>query len=106
MSLTEEAIEVCRETQGVRRHKESWWWNEEIAALVKRNNAYSNCGKALRSAEKGVDVRRQTSANSVDAGRRQEVWTVKSTTWKWKVESRNIIEQGELLRELSSWQGC
>ena len=33
--LTEEAIEVCGETLGMRRHKESWWWNEEIAALVK-----------------------------------------------------------------------
>ena len=69
--LTEEAIEVCGETQSMRRHKESWWWNEEIAALVKkpRNNTYSNCGKGLRSAEKGIDVSRQTGTNSVDAGR-------------------------------------
>ena len=26
--LMEEAIEVCGETRGMRRHKESWWWNE------------------------------------------------------------------------------
>ena len=32
--------------------------------------------KGLRSAEKSVDVRRQTSTNSVDAGRRQKVWAV------------------------------
>ena len=34
-SLIEEAVEICGETRWMRRHKESWWWNEEIAALVK-----------------------------------------------------------------------
>ena len=34
--LIEEAVVVCGETWGIRRHKESWWWNEEIAALVKK----------------------------------------------------------------------
>ena len=33
--LTEEAFKVCGETRCLRRHKESWWWNKEIAALVK-----------------------------------------------------------------------
>ena len=74
--LTEEAIEVCGKTRGMRRHKESWWWNDEIAALVKEKQRLSNCGRGLRSAEKSVDARRQTGANSVDAGRRQEAWTV------------------------------
>ena len=35
--LIEEAVEVCGKTRGMRRHKEYWWWNEEIAALVKEN---------------------------------------------------------------------
>ena len=33
LSLIEEAVEVCGERWGMRRHKESRWWNEEIAAL-------------------------------------------------------------------------
>ena len=28
------AVGVCRETKGVTRHKETWWWNDEVAALV------------------------------------------------------------------------
>ena len=39
----EEAIEVCGETREMRRYKESWWWNEEIAALVKEKQSYSSC---------------------------------------------------------------
>ena len=33
--LIEDSVEVCGETRGMRRYKESWWWNEKIAALVK-----------------------------------------------------------------------
>ena len=33
--VIEEAIEVCGDTRGMRRHKESWWWNKKIAVLVK-----------------------------------------------------------------------
>ena len=29
-----EAISVCGETKGISRHKETWWWNDEVAALV------------------------------------------------------------------------
>ena len=27
-------ISVCGETKGISRHKETWWWNDEVAALV------------------------------------------------------------------------
>ena len=36
--LIEEAVEVCGETRGMRRHKESWWWNEEISAKEKQRS--------------------------------------------------------------------
>ena len=55
---------------------------------------------ALGNAEKGADVGRQTDAKCVDAGGRQEAWTKCSLD----MESRNIIEEEELLRELSSRQ--
>jgi hypothetical protein len=28
--------EICGWTRGVRRHKETWWWNEEVAVGIKR----------------------------------------------------------------------
>ena len=32
----EEAVDVCGETHGIARQKEVWWWNDEVAALVKK----------------------------------------------------------------------
>ena len=32
--MLSEAIGVCGETKGISRHKETWWWNDEVAALV------------------------------------------------------------------------
>ena len=51
--LTEEAIEVCGETRGMRRHKESWWWNEEIAALVKEKQRLFKLWKRPKKCRKG-----------------------------------------------------
>ena len=51
--LTEEAIEVCGETRGMRRHKESWWWNEEIAALVKAKQRLFKLLKGPKKCRKG-----------------------------------------------------
>ena len=41
--LVKEAVAVCGKTRGMRRHKESWWWNEEIAAFVKEKQCLSSC---------------------------------------------------------------
>ena len=32
--MLSEAVSVCGETKGISRHKETWWWNDEVAALV------------------------------------------------------------------------
>ena len=39
--LLEEAVEVCGETKGLTRHKETWWWNEEVASLVEEKDKCS-----------------------------------------------------------------
>ena len=33
--MTESAQGICGMTKGPRRHKETWWWNEEIADAVR-----------------------------------------------------------------------
>ena len=51
--LTEEAIEVCGETRVMKRHKESWWWNEEIAALVKEKQRLFELWKRSKKCRRG-----------------------------------------------------
>ena len=49
----EEAVDVCGETRGISRQKETWWWNEEVAALVKEKQRLFKLwkdGKGLKSA--------------------------------------------------------
>ena len=33
---TKAAEEICGWTKGVRKHKETWWWNDEVAEAVRR----------------------------------------------------------------------
>ena len=51
--LIEEAVEICGETRGMRRHKESWWWNEVIAALVKEKQRLFKLLKGPKKYRKG-----------------------------------------------------
>ena len=32
--MMETAQDICGMTKGPRRHKETWWWNEEVAEAV------------------------------------------------------------------------
>jgi len=33
--MMETAQDICAMTKGPRRHKETWWWNEEVAEAVR-----------------------------------------------------------------------
>jgi hypothetical protein len=33
--LVEEAVELCGKTKGRQRHKETWWWNDEVAEAIR-----------------------------------------------------------------------
>ena len=33
--MMETAQDICGMTKGPRRHKETWWWNEEVAEAVR-----------------------------------------------------------------------
>ena len=46
--MLSEAISVCGETKGISRHKETWWWNEEVAALVQEKKRLFRLWKGLR----------------------------------------------------------
>ena len=44
---------VCGETRGMIWHTESWWWNEEIAALVKEKRHSFELWKGPKKCRKG-----------------------------------------------------
>ena len=72
--LIEEAIEVCGETRGMRRHKESWWWNEEIAALVKEKKRLFKLLKGHKKCRKGC--RCEKTGRHKICRREKEAWTI------------------------------
>ena len=40
----ETAQDICGMTKGPHRHKEIWWWNEEVAEAVKKKKIkYGKC---------------------------------------------------------------
>ena len=46
--ILSEATSVCGETKGISRHKETWWWNDEVAALdpwCRKRSAYLDCAR-------------------------------------------------------------
>ena len=46
--MLSEAISVCCERKGISRHKETWWWNDEVAALVQEKKRLFRLGKGPR----------------------------------------------------------
>ena len=49
----EEAVDVCGETRGIARQNETWWWNEEVAALVKEKQRLFKLWKGPKKCKKG-----------------------------------------------------
>ena len=49
----EEAVDVCGETRGVAKKKETWWWNEQVAALVKEKQHLFKVWKGPKKCNKG-----------------------------------------------------
>jgi len=50
----ETAQDICGMTKGPRRHKETWWWNEEAAEAVREKKI--KYGKWKRENTRGKDV--------------------------------------------------
>ena len=49
----EEAVDVCGETRGIAKQKETWWWNEEVEALVKEMQRLFKLWKGPKKCKKG-----------------------------------------------------
>ena len=51
--LLEVANDVCGKTKGLARHRDSWWWNEEVADVVKEKRRLYI---AMKNSKDGADV--------------------------------------------------
>ena len=89
--LIEEAVE---ETRGMRRHKESWWWNEEIAALVKEKQRLFKWLKGPKKCRKGCRYERtgrckicrhRKEARSMDHLECSKDMESRNPMWSWNV---------------------
>ena len=49
----ETAQDICGMTKGPRRHKETWWWNEEVAEAVREKKIVRKVEE--RKYERGKD---------------------------------------------------
>ena len=61
----EEAVDVCGETRGIARQKETWWWNEEVAALVKEKQRLFKLLKGPKKCRIGCRGRKTGGATVV-----------------------------------------
>ena len=64
----EKAVDVCGETRGIARQKETWWWNEEVAALVKEKQHLFKLWKRPEKCKKGSDVEQQEGKSCASVG--------------------------------------
>ena len=79
----EKAVEVWGITKGIARHKVSWWWNGEVAALVEKNQYFFKLWKGSKKCLKS------TSSSS---SRGYYLWlspSIKSYYWIDKYEGMN-----------------
>ena len=74
--MLSEAISECSETKGISRHKETWWWNDEVATLVQERSAYLDCGRVRESvsARKDAGARKGVSVELASVGKKTSVF--------------------------------
>ena len=56
--MMETAPDICGMTKGLRRHKETLWWNEELAEAVKEKRQSMESGRKKTRKRHGRSMRR------------------------------------------------
>ena len=56
--MVETAQDICGMTKGPRRHKEKWWWNEEVAEAVRDKKIKYGKWKKKTRKRQGWSIRR------------------------------------------------
>ena len=77
--LLEEAVALCGVTKGISRHKETWWWNEEVAALVKEKRRLFNL---LKCQQHGKNLATKESYNQAKRMAKKAIFNAKNAVRK------------------------
>ena len=56
--MMETAQEICGMTKGPCRHKETWWWNEDVAEAVREKKIMYGKWKKENTKEAMIELRR------------------------------------------------
>jgi len=56
--MMESSQDICGMTKGPRRHKETWWWNEEVAEAVREKKIKYGSGRKKTRKRQGWSIRR------------------------------------------------
>jgi len=56
--MMESAQDICGMTTGPHRHKETWWWNEEVAKAVRKKEISTESGRKKIRKRQGWSIRR------------------------------------------------
>ena len=63
-------MDVCGETRGIARQNETWWWNKEVAALVKEKQRLFKLWKGHKKGKKGCRCGKTGRQNLCGRGRK------------------------------------
>ena len=96
--MMESAQDICGMTKGPRRHKETWWWNEEVAEAVREKKI--KYGKWKKENTKEARVEYEKSRKNAE----RVISSVKEKKQKECANDLNDCEcQNEIFRRQSRW---
>ena len=79
-------------TRGITRQKETWWWNEEVAALVKEKQRLFKLWKGPEKCKKRSDVGQQEGEKCAGVRESLETRGV-ARTWNQKGRQRVMLRE-------------
>jgi len=89
--MMETAQDICGMTKGPHRHKETWWWNEDVAEAVRENKIM--CGKWKK--ENTKEARMEYKKSRQNAKR-----VISSVKEKKQKECANDLNDSECQNEI------
>ena len=92
----ETAQEICGMTKGPRRHKETWWWNEEVVEAVRDKKIKYGKWKKENTKEARTEYKKSKKS------RQNAMRVISSAKEKKQKECANDLNEAECQNEIFS----
>ena len=74
---------TCGKTKGIRRHKETWWWNDEVAEVIReKQQLYKIYNKSRKGSDKKKVADDKKKYEEVKRAAKREVSKAQETARK------------------------